>query len=121
MLFKERSLRTGLGRWVFPADSNSGHAENPHKAWYKALKAAGLYEVKEGETRLRFHDLRHTAATRLAEVGVPITTIKDLLGHSTLATTERYCHPMQSIVDAVEVLCSGDIEVTLGHENEVHS
>jgi len=42
---------------------------------------------------LRFHDLRHTFATRLATSGVDIVTIQRLLGHQTLAMTQRYAHP----------------------------
>ena len=42
---------------------------------------------------LRFHDLRHTFATRLALNGVDIVTVKELLGHSEIQTTMRYSHP----------------------------
>ncbi len=41
---------------------------------------------------LHFHDLRHTFGSRLAQAGVPLTTIKELMGHSTIRMTERYCH-----------------------------
>lgn len=39
---------------------------------------------------LRFHDLRHTAVTRLRRAGVDIITIKAITGHKTLKTLERY-------------------------------
>lgn len=42
---------------------------------------------------LRFHDLRHTFATRLVTGGVDIVTVQRLLGHRTLAMTQRYAHP----------------------------
>lgn len=42
---------------------------------------------------LRFHDLRHTFATRLVTSGVDIVTVQRLLGHQTLAMTQRYAHP----------------------------
>jgi integrase len=45
-----------------------------------------------GLLNLRLHDLRHTFASRLAMAGVDILTIKELLGHKTLATTLRYSH-----------------------------
>lgn len=46
---------------------------------------------------LRFHDLRHTFASRLVESGVDIITIKDLLGHSSVTITERYTHPNRGL------------------------
>ncbi len=39
-----------------------------------------------------FTTLRHTFASWLAIRGTPILTIKELLGHQTLAMTERYSH-----------------------------
>ena len=43
--------------------------------------------------RIRFHDLRHTCATLLIETGVPLVTVKELLGHSNIAITANiYTH-----------------------------
>lgn len=42
---------------------------------------------------LRFHDLRHTSATRMVEVGVDLVTVSKILGHSTIQMTMRYAHP----------------------------
>jgi excisionase family DNA binding protein len=41
---------------------------------------------------LRFHDLRHTAATRLVEAGVDLITVRDILGHHSVVVTQRYAH-----------------------------
>jgi integrase len=41
---------------------------------------------------LRFHDLRHTFASRLIEMGADIITVKDLLGHHSVVVTQRYTH-----------------------------
>ena len=43
---------------------------------------------------VRFHDLRHTAASWWAQAGANLTVLRDLLGHSTLAMTSRYAHLM---------------------------
>src|SRR5215475_4587897 len=40
----------------------------------------------------RFHDLRHTAITKLAEQGVPDSTMKALAGHVHDKMLERYSH-----------------------------
>jgi integrase len=54
-------------------------------AWENARKRAGLED-------LRFHDLRHTFATRLVQTGADIVEVQKLLGHSTLLVTQRYTH-----------------------------
>jgi integrase len=56
-------------------------------------------------TGLRFHDLRHTFASRLVESGADLITVKELLGHSTVKMTERYTHSNQTQKkNAVELL-----------------
>src|SRR5881227_4209506 len=39
---------------------------------------------------LHWHDLRHEYASRLVERGVPLAQVRDLLGHASILTTERY-------------------------------
>ena len=39
---------------------------------------------------LHWHDLRHEYASRLVEKGVPLAQVRDLLGHASITTTERY-------------------------------
>ncbi len=41
---------------------------------------------------LRFHDLRHTAASLMVSGGVPIFDVAKILGHSTVSVTMRYAH-----------------------------
>jgi integrase len=43
-------------------------------------------------TGVRWHDLRHTFGSRCARAGVPIMTIKALMGHASITTTQRYLH-----------------------------
>lgn len=45
-----------------------------------------------GITNFTFHDLRHTFGTRLADAGVDVVKIKELMGHASIVTTMRYIH-----------------------------
>lgn len=47
---------------------------------------------KMGRSDIRFHDLRHCYASLLASKGEALTSIRDLLGHSSLTVTSRYAH-----------------------------
>src|SRR5262245_39897527 len=53
-------------------------------AWISVREAAGV--------ECRFHDLRHTACTKMAEAGVPEATMKALMGHLSKGMIERYSH-----------------------------
>lgn len=74
------------------------------RPWLKFLPLPINYEgVKSGFRRAReaagmphvhFHDLRHSCATILLGLGVPLHVIRDILGHTTIKTTERYAHAM---------------------------
>ncbi len=53
----------------------------------------------------RFHDLRHTAASRMAEAGASPFTLMKILGHSDIRMTSRYTHATDlAIRKAVENL-----------------
>ncbi len=51
--------------------------------------------------RLRFHDLRHTFACRLASSGVPIQLIARALAHTSIRTCERYARPSEEALRVV--------------------
>ena len=55
------------------------------KSFLKAMDKSGILGF-------RFHDLRHTFAAQLAMNGVDLNTIRELLGHKSLAMTLRYAH-----------------------------
>ena len=47
---------------------------------------------KAGIQNVAWHTLRHTPASRLVMTGVPLPTVKEILGHWDLQTTLRYVH-----------------------------
>ncbi|HUT07479.1 MAG TPA: site-specific integrase, partial [Candidatus Latescibacteria bacterium] len=49
-------------------------------------------EKDPGITAVRFHDLRHTAATWMLQTGTDIMTVSKILGHASIVMTQRYCH-----------------------------
>lgn len=69
---------------VFPAPAG-GMFYNVNKAWYRLLADSGL-------GHLRWHDLRHTFASQLVIAGIPLNTVRELLGHKNIKTTLRYAH-----------------------------
>jgi len=49
------------------------------------------YYARKTRLRICCHQLRHTMATQLLNAEAEVVTIQDLLGHSGITTTERYC------------------------------
>ena len=61
-------------------------ARNMLRTYYRLVQLSGLPAI-------RFHDLRHSAATILHVAGVPDQAIKNLLGHASVRTTQEvYMH-----------------------------
>ena len=85
--------------WVFPSPTNQRKPlaqPTANVSLTYAYQRAKLMPVG-------FHALRHTFGTRLSEEGVRLEVIKDLMGHSKVATTLIYVHPSREAArDAVE-------------------
>ena len=63
------------------------------RTFARAVENLGFNKgVTDRRQRVVFHTLRHTFGSWLAIQGTPILTIKELMGHKTLAMTERYAH-----------------------------
>ena len=70
-----------------------GPLKEVSNAFDRAVKSLGFNKnITDPRQRVTFHTLRHTFASWLALQGRPILTIKELLGHQSLAMTERYSH-----------------------------
>lgn len=91
--------------FIFPACEN--HKIDPNRpiasfrtAWRNATKTAGL-------PGLRFHDLRHTAITKLAESNASEGTVMAIAGHVSRKMLERYSHirmdAKRTALDAIAV------------------
>ena len=73
---------------------------NVKKSFHSVLEKADIKDF-------RFHDLRHTAATRMLEKGADIRTVQEILGHSSVSVTERYTHTnAKNKKNAIELLSS---------------
>jgi len=75
------------------------------KAIEESAKAAG---TMRGNLHFSTHTMRHTAATHWLDAGAPLDVVQRWLGHSSLATTQRYLH---SKVDANAVFERMNAEV----------
>jgi integrase len=79
---RTRHTRTGVDR----RDKYRRYPFTPsnwRREWDRARRAVGL-------PKLRFHDLRHTAGTRMLIAYRDITVVQELLGHADIVTTMRY-------------------------------
>ncbi len=78
-------------------------AEGTLEAYFAIAK-----EVAGIKRRLRFHDLRHTFASRLASRGVSIQVIAKALGHTSVAMSQRYAKPSDEAMNAIVAALSAD-------------
>jgi integrase len=56
------------------------------------MKTVWASILTEAKVKCRLHDMRHTAATKMAEAGVPESTMLSIMGHMSRAMLERYSH-----------------------------
>lgn len=76
--------RKHLGEYVF-TNPKTGDRYYDFKNQFKTCK-------KLAGVNCRMYDLRHTYASWLVQKGVTIYTVKELLGHRDISSTERYAH-----------------------------
>ena len=109
-MLMEIKLKSGQVDYVF-VDNKGNRIKSIRTAFEAACRRAGLMD-------LRFHDLRHTAATRLVEMGVNIVSVSKILGHSDIKMTMRYTHPEDSLKEALELLSKFEQSATNIATNE---
>ena len=87
-----------IGEYVFMNPTT----KEPYKDFISTFKRA---VKKAGIPHISFHELRHTTASRLNEIGVDLSTIQEYLDHADARTTQKYIHkPKKNILDAVKRL-----------------
>lgn len=100
LLLRRLAVR-GKSSWVFPNHDGTRPmcAENFVKRVFKpALETAGI-------VGLRWHDLRHSFASRLASGSVNLYHVQTLMGHKTAAMTQHYAHlPPETLQAAIATL-----------------
>ena len=99
-------------KWLWPSpDGVPAKDHFARSAIKRAWKKAGLRKVW-------WHLLRHTFASNLASAGVPIISIQQLLGHSTVEQTMRYAHLAPDVNKEAVKLLEGNSRVGIGLESQ---
>jgi site-specific recombinase XerD len=69
--------------------------KNLRHAYQPVLAKAGIPRVDDRGQRVNWHSLRHTFGSLLGAAGADPETLRELMGHADLATTQRYLHTDQ--------------------------
>jgi integrase len=75
----------GTSHLVFPSPVSGTRLDNIANAWEHLMRDASI-------ERFRFHDLRHTFASRLVQAGVDLNTVRELMTHTDIKMTLVYAH-----------------------------
>ena len=92
-LLSRRATNRVSAVYVFPGeDGEQPRARKAMTATFRRYASKAGLAATEELPRFRFHDLRHTVATRLTATDVPLGVVAQVLGHSQVSTTQRYAH-----------------------------
>lgn len=87
------------------------------RAWGQIRRAFEGALTKAGIKEVRFHDLRHTAASHLVMRGATLQEVKELLGHADLTMTLRYAHLSPAHLRGAVERLEGLTPVASAHES----
>ena len=86
-------LKQGEGNEFVFQSKAGGKIYHVSRTFERAVKALGLNDgITDRRQKVVFHSLRHTFASRLVQKRVSLYEVKELLGHSDIAMTQRYSH-----------------------------
>lgn len=86
----------GPSPWLFPSRSGKGHLTR--QRFFQLLKALAL-QAGLDPVRVSPHVIRHAFATHMLNHGADLITLKKLLGHADISTTEIYTHVMHDMLE----------------------
>jgi integrase len=72
----------------------------PHRTKFAQHYHFNKARIEVGMPKLRFHDLRHSAASAMVAAGAPSTAVGAVLGHRSAQSMKRYTHFMQEQLQA---------------------
>lgn len=99
-ILSRRSYSENVSEYIFINNLGSQLEKDYVSKHFK--KCVKLFDSK---SRFNFHTLRHSFASNLAQKGVSLYIIKELLGHSSITTTEKYAHLSNESLDkAIQLL-----------------
>ncbi len=95
---------------VFPA-KNGKMRLKISKLFDKVVTELGFNNgIEDARQKVVFHSLRHTFASWLVQRGVPLYTVAELMGHTTLEMTKRYSHLAPDTMRAAAMGLSGILD-----------
>jgi len=96
-----RKIENQLDRYIFPSQRNEHLSVSAIEEIYKKYtkKAKAEYPRLFCHGPYTPHSMRHTTATPLIEAGVPLPIVKNVLGHSSIQTTQIYLDISQQTID----------------------
>ena len=107
--------RADRSPWVFSKGASDGPVKRDamEKAWQRIRTICGFEDA-------RLHDLRHTVGTVAGQGGANAFMVRDMLGHKTLAMTDRYVNRAADPVKALSNRVASEISAAMAGRPGTH-